>query len=65
MTAKVKDTSRPPSENDDDEKQKKKKQTMKRKKVKKMLKDELKKESLNMLIGCVCLIGSTASNAGE
>jgi len=63
MTAKVEDTSRPPSENDDDEKQKKKKQTMKRKKVKKMLKDELKKESLNMLIGCVCLIGSTASNA--
>lgn len=39
-------------------------QASKRKAVYDMLKNELKLEAGNMVLGCVCLIGSTASNAG-
>ena len=37
--------------------------SMKRKEVHKMLRHELKVEMSNIIVGCVCLLGSTASNA--
>jgi len=37
----------------------------KRKAIYKMLWNEIKLEMGNIMIGCVCLIGSTASNAGK
>ena len=43
----------------------KKEKDEKRKAVYRMLLEELKMDIGNIVLGCVCLVGSTASNAGK